>query len=267
MSRLSQCATCDRGRWNCGHYIPEDDTECPHYINKRVYESDKIEYKQNLLAVLLFVGYILAIFMYQLILFNPIFLIPIAVVLLAVGIYWIISRRKNKKQQKMMDVKMETAMNEKGDNNDIHVSRMTTRNLIQLALRKLGIAYDFDENNYFLFTYHGEYLKILANDDSPCIYIYDIWWYEAPLDDIDNLNMVHRAVNEYNIIGGAKLTYTYDNERGMVGVHTILRTSIMEQIPNQDQYLRSHMDFILTAQHNFYNIMEQMRRGEYSSRS
>lgn len=265
MSRLSQCATCDRGRWNCGHYIPEDDTECPHYINKRVYESDKIEYKQNLLAVLLFVGYILAIFMYQLILFNPIFLIPIAVVVGFVGTYWGIRVLKNKMQQKKMGARTASVMNEKGDNNDIPISRMTTRNLIQLALRNLAIAYDFDENNAFRITYQGEHLIVDAKDDIVWITIYDVWWYDAPMDDIENMNLVHRAINDYNRFGDAKLIFSFDDERGKIGVHAIMNAIFIEQIPNLDQLLRAYMDIVLASHQHFYNIMEQLRRQAYSS--
>ena len=157
-------------------------------------------------------------------------------------------------------------MNEKGDNNDIPVSRMTTRNLIQLALRKLGITYDFDENNAFRITYQGEHIIIDAKDDNAWITIYDLWWYDAPFDDPDNLYLVQRAINEYNIERNAKLVFVFNDAEKKVDVHTILNAIFVEQIHNLDQLLRAYMDVVLSSHQHFYNIMEQLRRQAHSSK-
>lgn len=265
MSRLSQCATCDRGRCNCGHYTPEDDTECPHYLHDRVQENEEPVTVWDLLYVCITVLAIVAAVIYQIYIFEPRILIPIAAVVVIVSIYWIIRKLKNKIHMKKMGAMKESVMNEKGDNNDIPLSRMTTRNLIQLALRKLGITYDFDENNAFRITYQGEHLIIDAKDDSVWITIYDVWWYDAPMDDIENMNLVLRAINDYNRFGDVKLIYSFDDERGKIGVHAIMNAIFVEQIPNWDQLLRAYMDEVLASHQHLYNIMEHLRRQAHSS--
>lgn len=265
MSRLSQCATCDRGRWNCGHYTPEDDTECPHYLHDRVQENEEPVTVWDLLYVCITVLAIVVAVIYQIYIFEPRILIPIAAVVVIVCIYWIIRKQKNKIHMKKMGAMKAGVMNEKGNNNDIPVSRMTTRNLIQLALRKLGITYDFDENNAFRITYQGEHIIIDAKDDNAWITIYDLWWYDAPFDDPDNLYLVQRAINEYNIERNAKLVFVFNDAEKKVDVHTILNAIFVEQIHNLDQLLRAYMDVVLSSHQHFYNIMEQLRRQAHSS--
>ena len=96
MSRLSQCATCDRGRWNCGHYISEDDTECPHYLHNRLQKNEEPVTVWDLLYVCITVLAIVAAVIYQIYIFEPRILIPIAVVVGGVGIYWGIRVLKKK---------------------------------------------------------------------------------------------------------------------------------------------------------------------------
>ena len=266
MSRLSQCATCDRGRWNCGHFTPEDDTECPHYLHDRVQGNEEPVTVWDLLYVCITVLAIVAAVIYQIYIFEPRILIPIAAVVVIVCIYWIIRKQKNIIHMKKMGAMKAGVMNEKGDNNDIPVSRMTTRNLIQLALRKLGITYDFDENNAFRITYQGEHIIIDAKDDNAWITIYDLWWYDAPFDDPDNLYLVQRAINEYNIERNAKLVFVFNDAEKKVDVHTILNAIFVEQIHNLDQLLRAYMDVVLSSHQHFYNIMEQLRRQAHSSK-
>lgn len=265
MSRLSQCATCDRGRWNCGHYTPEDDTECPHYLHYRVQEYEELMTVREFTFVSLSIVLVLAVLLYLIYVSEPYALILIAFEFVVLFIYWMIKRRKYKKQQEIMGARTASVMNEKGDNNDISVSRMTTRNLIQLALRKLGITYDFDENNAFRIIYQGEHLIIDAKDDNAWITIYDLWWYDAPLDDPDNLNLVQRAINEYNIERNAKLVFVFNDEEKKVDVHTILNAIFVEQIYNLEHLLLAYMDVVLSSHQQFYNIMEQLRRQAHSS--
>ena len=39
MSKLTQCVKCDHDRRNCGHFILENDTDCPHYMRGGAYQE------------------------------------------------------------------------------------------------------------------------------------------------------------------------------------------------------------------------------------
>lgn len=124
MSRLSQCATCDRGRWNCGHYTPEDDTECPYYLHYRVQEYEELMTVREFTFVSLSIVLVLAVLLYLIYVSEPYALILIAFEFVVLFIYWMIKRRKYKKQQEIMGARTASVMNEKEDNNDIPVSRI-----------------------------------------------------------------------------------------------------------------------------------------------
>ena len=92
---------------------------------------------------------------------------------------------------------------------DIQLPDSTTRTLLMVALRKLNLQYEFDDDQNLLITYQGEQFRIIAENDKPWIQVQDCWWYGESLDDIDNLALLHRAVNECNIRDANKMVYTY----------------------------------------------------------
>lgn len=167
---------------------------------------------------------------------------------------------------KVMDkeeVQPEEITDENMEQMDIQLPDATTRTSLMVALHKLNLQYDFDEDQYFMVTYQGECFRIIAENDKPWIQIQDLWWYGASLDDIDNLALLHRAVNECNIRDVAKMVYTYNQEEHEIGVHTLCDRLWMPQIPDSAQYLQSAFDTMLRSHHFFFRMMEDLRREEY----
>ena len=91
----------------------------------------------------------------------------------------------------------------------------------------------------------------------------DCWWYGESLDDIDNLALLHRAVNECNIRDANKMVYTYNKEEHEVGIHTLRDLLWLPQIPDSDQYLQAAFDTMLRSHHYFFRMMEELRKEEY----
>lgn len=146
---------------------------------------------------------------------------------------------------------------------DIQLPDSTTRTLLMVALRKLNLQYKFDEEQNFLVTYQGEQFRIIAENDKPWIQVQDCWWYGESLDDIDNLALLHRAVNECNIRAANKMVYTYNKEEHEVGIHTLRDLLWLPQIPDSDQYLQAAFDTMLRSHHYFFRMMEELRKEEY----
>ena len=142
--------------------------------------------------------------------------------------------------------------------------RMTSTELLEYALQKLNCSCDKGENDgEFHTVYQGEHFRILADNDKIWIQVQDLWWYEASLDDIDNLALLHRAVNECNIRDANKMVYTYNQEEHEVGIHTLRDLLWLPQIPGSDQYLQTTFDTMLRSHHFFFRMMENLRREEF----
>lgn len=139
----------------------------------------------------------------------------------------------------------------------------TTRTSLMVALRKLNLQYEFDEGQNLIATYQGERFRIIADNESIWIQIQDCWWYRESLDDIDNLALLHRAVNECNIRDANKMVYTYNKEEHEVGIHTLRDLLWLPQIPDSDQYLQAAFDTMLRSHHYFFRMMEELRKEEY----
>ncbi len=146
---------------------------------------------------------------------------------------------------------------------DIQLPNSTTRTSLMVALRKLNLQYEFDEDQNFIVLYQGERFRIVADNESIWIQIQDCWWYRESLDDIDNLALLHRAVNECNIRDANKMVYTYNREEHEVGIHTLRDLLWLPQIPDADQYLQAAFDAMLRSHHFFFRMMEGLRKEEY----
>lgn len=146
---------------------------------------------------------------------------------------------------------------------DIQLPDSTTRTLLMVALRKLNLQYEFDDDQNFIVVYQGERFRIVADNESIWIQIQDCWWYRESLDDIDNLALLHRAVNECNIRDVNKIVYTYDNIEKEVGLHILRDLLWMPQIPTPEQYLQTTFDTMFRSHHFFFRMMEELRKDEY----
>lgn len=140
----------------------------------------------------------------------------------------------------------------------------TSRLLLTSTLRKLNIEYELDRDNDFIITYHGEKILLVARDDDPMLHIKDYWWYSAPLDDIENLSIVHRAVNECNTRCYNTLFYDYTKDDHEINVHSTRDILWIPQIPDIDKYLRETLDDLLKMHNYFFRWIEEIRREKHA---
>ena len=167
---------------------------------------------------------------------------------------------------KVMDkeeVQPEEITDENMEQIDIQLPDATTRTSLMVALHKLNLQYDFDEDQHFVVTYQGERFRLIAENGHAWIHIQDCWWYRESLNDIDNLALLHRAVNECNIRDVNKIVYTYNKEEREIGLHVLREILWLPQIPDLDQYLQTTFDTMLRSHHFFFRMMENLRREEF----
>lgn len=134
-------------------------------------------------------------------------------------------------------------------------------------LNNLNLQYELREDGLIYVSYQGEWFRFIYKEGRYMVHIQDSQWYEAPLDDIDNLSILHRSVNECNIVGYNRLVYTYYQEVNKVAIHTLREILVNPQISDLDHYVRITLDDMLRSHHLFYNIMEDCRREQEHARN
>ena len=157
-----------------------------------------------------------------------------------------------------------------GKTNVVSVGKpFTMRSLMINVLDALNLSFDQGEDKDEIFVqYQGEWFRILfLAEESHYVEIQDNFWYSAPLDDIENLSITHKAINRYNIRGRYRMCYSYHKDSNSVSVHTLHEVLWLPQIPELGQYLLSIFNGILRSHQTFFNFMEDIRREEYNEKN
>ena len=265
MTKLSQCARCKIDRRNCGYYKDEDDTDCSQYMSARQDDGkEEFVHRVGIGYTTLYVGFAYVAFSigfakyFKSPMVYYIFAIPVRLVVVW-GILKYVKNRKKTKQIKTTEEDMEQVR--------ITLPDTTTRTSLMVALRKLNLQYDFDEDQHFVVIYQGERFRLIAENGHAWVHIQDCWWYRESLDDIDNLALLHRAVNECNIRDVNKIVYTYNKEEREIGLHVLREILWLPQIPDSDQYLQTTFDTMLRSHHFFFRMMENLRKEEFARKN
>lgn len=281
MTKLSQCAKCKKDRRICGFYTPEDDTDCPHYRGAR--RSAILDAKDDVgciwrMVLIIVVAVIVIIVNLSgvKVSFAGVASAIFGGVFVLLGIIWLIFwgsdsigklliRIKTKKNMKKEQMKTDNT--EEVEDVEIPVgnntSGVSTRTLLQLALHSLNLQYEFDSEQNFIVRYQGETFRIIAENEDVYLQIQDLRWYDAPLDDIDNLSLVYRAVNACNMRNTVRLVYTYNRPENELYLHSLYDILWMSQIPDIDALLAASFEKMLRAHHLFFHVMEEIRREEF----
>jgi len=143
---------------------------------------------------------------------------------------------------------------------------MKTLQLVETVAKNIGCHINLaqEDTDRVHVSYQGEHFTVICSDDSPYINIYDVSWYSAPLDDIDNLSHIRQAVNMCNHRNRATVLYTIENDENCINVHTRQCTIFGTYIPHIEEYLRACFEDSFRQHHNFYDCMEEIRRKEFA---
>ena len=143
-------------------------------------------------------------------------------------------------------------------------SAPTSRILLASTLQKLNIEYELDKDGDYFITYHGERFLLIVNEKDTTLYIKDYYWYSSALDDIDNLSVLHRAINECNSRCLSTLIYQYFSDENEVGVHSKRDLLWIPQIPDKEKYLRDVLDDMLKMHNYFFRWIEEIRHEKHA---
>ena len=107
-----------------------------------------------------------------------------------------------------------------------------TKQLLVDTLEKLKLEAKVDEDfkEFVMTDFQGEHFRIKI-ENKKFIEVQDLHWYEAPLDNLDNLLIIHKAMNWINMTTSCRMVYTIDDDENKVNLHTQTTLLWIPEIP------------------------------------
>jgi hypothetical protein len=138
-----------------------------------------------------------------------------------------------------------------------------TRDLVLSTLDKMRIEYSEEDELRIRLTFQGETFMIDAHNDCLFINVYDPWWFDLPMHgDIEDFARMQKAVNLANCTGTCTVLYTYNEEEGLIGVHSRKNIIFVPQITELDKYLASVFDAFFKTQRLVLAEMDKLKNQE-----
>lgn len=143
-------------------------------------------------------------------------------------------------------------------------SEWETKDLCIKVLKRLNceIEQDSELEERFYFLFQGEAFFIDAKAGSPMIQIWDSWWMEVPLENLDEMARVRKAINYVNLRSTNTLVFTINEEENKFIVHTKKTCPFIRDIPDLDDYMKAMLESFFYTQRALQMVIEQETREE-----
>ena len=126
-----------------------------------------------------------------------------------------------------------------------------TRDLCIELLKQLNceVSVEEEDENRLCFQYQGELFVIDTSNESFFIDIWDPRWYIVPLDDLEQMSNVRKAINTINNYSGTTIVYSIEEEGQKFVLHSKRQCILTKEIPHVKEYLRALLNDFFTV-HN-----------------
>lgn len=116
-----------------------------------------------------------------------------------------------------------------------------------------------ENENRLYFEYQGEHFIIDATNESFFINIWDPGWYVVPLDDLEQMSNVRKAVNTINNYSGTTIVYYIEEEGQKFILHSKRQCILPKDLPHVKEYLRALLGDFFTAQNKLREEIVPLR--------
>ena len=196
-------------------------------------------------------------------------MIPFISMLITVCLFYFFCHMYEKKEQKTkeaIDVPSDSCENElfKNNLNMSEVSIIKTKELCLEELKNLNCQVSFDEEDpdSMLFNYQGENFMINASNECRMITIWDQFWYDVDLDNLEDVSRVRKAINSVNISIAPTLVYSFVEETHKMWVHTKLTALFDAEISDKQNYLRALFSVFFDAHRRLLAEIDRLKKEE-----
>ena len=162
------------------------------------------------------------------------------------GVEMVNEYRRNKQLKNMKPQETQSSLQQQQE-------VLHTKDLVIRTLRAIGCepSVNEEDENRIDFQYQGGNFFIITADGYVFTYLYFIWWYDAPLDNIDALSAIQKAVNNANCADiGCNVMYTINQEENNIGVHSRCQMLFSPEISTLEEYLRAKLQELFKVRNN-----------------
>ena len=124
-----------------------------------------------------------------------------------------------------------------------------TRDLCIELLKQLNCkaAVAEEDENRLCFQYQGELFVIDTSNESFFIDIWDPRWYIVPLDDLEQMSNVRKAINTINNYSGTTIVYCIEEEEQKFVLHSKRQCILPKDLPNVKEHLSALLNDFFTV--------------------
>lgn len=126
--------------------------------------------------------------------------------------------------------------------------------LAAAILKDLNCHTEKDEEGNLAFDYQGAHFDLFCDDESAFITVAYLWWEVIPLDKLENVSCMQKAVNAINTTLGKVATFYVidtDNNRMMVG--SKYGGLLIPQIPQVKDYFEALLNDLFRSARSVLN--------------
>lgn len=143
-----------------------------------------------------------------------------------------------------------------------------TRDCFLETLKKLGCQYEIgEEDDRIQFAFQGETFVADATNEGCYVHLWDTFWGQVELYDIDEFTRLRKAINTSNINCSTTTVHSINEAGSSVDVHCKKSILFLPQIPQVENYLRSELTDFFRAHQIVSYEMAKMREKEKAMES
>lgn len=172
----------------------------------------------------------------------------------------------NRKDRKSLVVPSEQTQVEIIEEKETDTDEETrTRDLFLKVLEKIGCQYqvedeeDEDEDARVSFVFQGERMYADLSNDSIYIVVWDPYWENVDLSDIDEVSRMRKAINKSNLNCSVTTAYTFDKKDNSMNVHSQSMFPFVPQMRNIEEYLKIELGEFFRAQQLVGSELHKLR--------
>jgi len=124
-----------------------------------------------------------------------------------------------------------------------------------------GNVVEDKEDGRVVVEYHGERFLMDAPEDSNFVVMFDTWWHDIDLQNLEQFSVMREAINTVNTTShSAVIMYSVDEAEGRVGVHCKAVFPFDNHIPGLKSYLQYYFSDVLALHQTYYRATEEIRQ-------
>lgn len=137
---------------------------------------------------------------------------------------------------------------------------MDNPTMVKSLLTSLNCQYQEDEEGRIYFTYQAENFCICTNADSAWIHINDTSWFRIPLENLDEINCMKKAVNQANENSMGKVIYYANDDEKVFEVYSVFDTILWNQIPGPQLFLTVCFSILFNLKQRTISVFEEEKQ-------